>query len=77
MNIKESIERSIPHLLKLQKEDGHFEGELSSNTFPTCAYVLTQLDLGQPIDEKIIGWFEKNQNEFGYWGLDSAIGSDN
>jgi len=77
MNIKESIEKSIPHLLKLQREDGHFEGELSSNTFPTCAYVLTQLDLGQPIDDKIIDWFEKNQNEFGYWGLDSAIGSDN
>ncbi|MGB9595434.1 MAG: hypothetical protein ACPL7B_04055 [Candidatus Poribacteria bacterium] len=76
MNIKENIEKAIFCLLKLQCEDGHFEGELSSNTFPTCAYVLTQLDLNQTIDDKIIDWFERNQNENGYWGLDSAGGSD-
>ncbi len=77
MNIKESIEKAISCLLRLQCEDGHFEGELSSNTFPTCAYVLTQLDLNHQIDDEIIDWFNKKQNESGYWGLDSSVGADN
>jgi squalene-hopene/tetraprenyl-beta-curcumene cyclase len=77
MNIKENINKAIPHLLKCQYDDGHFEGELSSNTFPTSAYALVQLDLDQYIDDRLINWFEKNQNELGCWGLDPAGGSDN
>ena len=77
MNIKESIKRSIPHLLKWQCKDGHFEGELSSNTFPTCAYALIQLELGLPIDDKLIEWFIRSQKDSGLWGLDASDGVDN
>ena len=76
MTVQESIKKAIPHLLKLQRDDGRFEGELSSNIYPTCAYTLVQLALGQPIDDDLVKWFIKSQNDAGFWGLDSAGGSD-
>ncbi|HGJ64058.1 TPA: hypothetical protein ENS27_01570, partial [bacterium] len=76
MNINESINKAIPHLLKWQYQDGHFEGELSSNTFPTCAYALIQLELGLPIDDELIEYFAKSQKASGLWGLDSSEGED-
>jgi squalene-hopene/tetraprenyl-beta-curcumene cyclase len=77
ITFNESIKKAIPHLLKLQRDDGHFEGELSSNTFPTCAYTLVQLALDQPIDDDLVRWFAESQNGAGFWGLDAAGGSDN
>jgi len=74
--IEQSIQRGIEHLLSLQSEDGHFEGKLSSNTYPTCAYGLTQLALGEQIDSKLIKWLLTKQNDDGTWGLDAAPGSD-
>jgi len=75
-NINESIKKAIPNLLKWQCDDGHFEGELSSNTFPTCAYTLIQLELGLPIDDELIEWFDRSQKDSGFWGLDTSEGTD-
>ena len=74
--IGQSIQRGIEHLLTLQNEDGHFEGKLSSNTYPTCAYGLVQLALGKQLDAKLIEWLLTKQNDDGTWGLDAAPGSD-
>ncbi len=76
MNLNECTESAASHLLKFQREDGHFEGELSANTFPTCAYTLVQIALGEAIDDDLMEWFIQNQNEDGYWGLDASGGSD-
>jgi len=76
MNLKESIVSAASHLLKFQCEDGHFEGELSANTFPTCAYALVQMAMGRPVDDDLVKWFVENQNDEGYWGLDAAGVSD-
>jgi hypothetical protein len=77
VEIQESIKKSITHLLKWQYDDGHFEGELSSNTFPTCAYAIIQLELGLPIDNELIEWFVRSQKNSGLWGLDASDGVDN
>jgi len=77
MTLSESIEKGCSHLLSFQSDDGHFEGELSANTFPTCAYALVQMALGRSIDDDLIDWFVHNQNDEGYWGLDASGGSDN
>ena len=74
--IEQSIQRGTEHLLSLQHEDGHFEGKLSSNTYPTCAYGLVQLALGKQLDPKLIEWLLTKQNDDGTWGLDAAPGSD-
>ncbi len=76
MDINASINKAISQLLKYQYEDGRFEGDFSSNTFPTCAYVLVQKALGLDVDDDIIKWFSNSQNNAGYWGLDASGGSD-
>jgi len=76
MTLHESVSGSISHLLKFQREDGRFEGELSANTFPTCAYALVQMTLGRPVDDDLVRWFVESQNEKGYWGLDASGDSD-
>lgn len=76
MDINTSIDKAISQLLKYQYEDGRFEGDFSSNTFPTCAYVLVQKALGLDIDDDIIRWFSNSQNKAGYWGLDASGRSD-
>ncbi len=76
MDIHLSIDKAISQLLRYQYEDGRFEGDFSSNTFPTCGYVLVQKALGLEIDEDIIRWFSVSQNRAGYWGLDASGGSD-
>lgn len=75
--MQESITKAAFYLLNQQQEDGHFEGELSANTFPTCAYTLVQVALGRLVDDALVEWFVRNQNEDGYWGLDAFGGSDN
>jgi squalene-hopene/tetraprenyl-beta-curcumene cyclase len=76
MNLKESISKAASYLLTFQREDGHFEGELSANTFPTCAYALIQTELYGSVDDALVEWFIRNQNPEGYWGLDASGGSD-
>ena len=76
MTLDESIGKGASYLLKFQRDDGHFEGELSANTFPTCIYTLAQMALGRPADDELIKWFIDNQNDEGYWGLDAAGRSD-
>lgn len=77
MTLREGIARGCSHLLSLQHDDGHFEGKLSANTFPTCAYALVQMALGRSVDDDLIEWFIQNQNDGGCWGLDASGGSDN
>jgi len=76
MTLHENITKAALYLFKFQREDGHFEGELSANTFPTCAYTLVQTALGRPVDDHLIEWFIKTQNDDGTWGLDASGGSD-
>ena len=70
--IKSALTRSTAILLAQQGKDGNFEGQLSSSTFPTCAYAWIELVRGEPPDPALIEWFIANQNEDGGWGLDTA-----
>lgn len=66
------LTRAIDFLLTQQHADGNFEGQLSSSTFPSCAYAWIQLARGQTPEKTLIDWFIKNQKEDGAWGLDTA-----
>ena len=67
-----ALARAIDFLLTQQQSDGNFEGQLSSSTFPSCAYAWIQLTQGQTPEKALIDWFIKTQNEDGAWGLDTA-----
>ena len=69
---KSALTRATTFLLTQRREDGGFEGQLSSSTFPTCAYAWIQLAQGETPDSDFIEWFVANQNEDGGWGLDTA-----
>ena len=70
--VKFSLARSTACLLEQQSKDDYFEGELSSSTFPTCAYAWIELARNETSDPALIEWFIANQNEDGGWGLDTA-----
>ena len=70
--IKSALTRGTACLLAQQRKDGNFEGQLSSSTFPTCAYAWIELIQGKTPDPALIEWFIENQNEDGGWGLDTA-----
>lgn len=70
--VTSALARAIDFLLAQQHADGNFEGQLSSSTFPSCAYAWIQLAQGQTPEKVLIDWFIKNQNEDGAWGLDTA-----
>ncbi|HIE26354.1 TPA: hypothetical protein EYP66_03620, partial [Candidatus Poribacteria bacterium] len=74
--IEQSIQRGVKSLLGLQAEDGRFEGWLSSNTYPTCAYGLVQLAAGERLDDALVNWLLGHQNDDGMYGLDVSDGSD-
>ena len=70
--IRSELTRGITFLLSQQGEDGNFEGQLSSSTFPTCAYTWIQLARGETPELALIEWFRANQNDDAGWGLDTA-----
>jgi len=67
-----ALTRGTAFLLTQQRADGKFEGQLSSSTFPSCAYAWVQLARGATPDPGLIKWFRANQNEDNAWGLDTA-----
>ena len=71
-NVISALTHGITALLAQQREEGVFEGQLSSSTFPTCAYGWIQLARGETPDPSLTEWFVANQNEDGEWGLDTA-----
>lgn len=69
---KFALTQGVTALLTQQREEGVFEGQLSSSTFPTCAYAWIQLAQGETPDPNLTQWFVTHQNEDGCWGLDTA-----
>ncbi len=69
---KFALTQGVTALLTQQREEGVFEGQLSSSTFPTCAYAWIQLAQGETPDPELTQWFVTHQNEDGHWGLDTA-----
>lgn len=67
-----ALTRGTASLLTQQGKDGNFEGQLSSSTFPTCAYAWIELIQSETLDPALTEWFLANQNEDGGWGLDTA-----
>ncbi len=70
--VKPALTRGTTFLLRQQCEDGNFEGQLSSSTFPSCAYAWIQLARGETPELALIEWFRANQNDDAGWGLDIA-----
>lgn len=71
-DVRSALARGTDFLFKQQCKDGNFEGQLSSSTFPTCAYAWIELVRNETPDPTLIEWFIENQNEDGGWGLDTA-----
>lgn len=67
-----AIERAVSALIGKQFEDGHFEGKLSSNTYPSCAYSLIEIVQGKTLDPALIDWFLGMQTLKGLWRLDTS-----
>ena len=71
-NTASTLQRGIAFLRKQQRASGNFEGQLSSSTFPSCAYAWVQLAQGETPEPFQLDWFLSNQNDAGEWGLDTA-----
>ena len=59
-------------LVDQQQSSGCFQGQLSSMTFPTCAYAWTQIAMGKQPDISIVNWLLDNQDQNGMWSLDTS-----
>ncbi len=70
--VKSALQRGIAFLIQQQNSAGGFEGQLSSSTFPTCAYAWVSLAQDQLPEEGLIDWLIEHQNPDGTWGLDAA-----
>ena len=70
--IKSALTRGTAYLFTQQCKNGNFEGQLSSSTFPTCAYAWIELIRGETPDPALTEWFIENQHRDGRWGLDTA-----
>ena len=70
--VASALQRGIAFLRKQQRASGNFEGQLSSSTFPSCAYAWVQLAQGETPEPFQLDWFLSNQNDAGEWGLDTA-----
>ena len=70
--VASALTRGTATLLAQQGEGGNFEGQLSSSTFPTCAYAWIELIRSGTLNPALTEWFIANQNEDGGWGLDTA-----
>ena len=70
--VKSALHRGTTFLMQQQNPAGNFEGQLSSSTFPTCAYAWVSLAQDQLPDGALIDWLIKHQNPDGTWGLDAA-----
>ena len=69
-SIETALRKGTTFLMTQSQSAGYFEGELSSSTFPTCAYAWVQFALGKLPDAGIIEWLLRNQNDDGTWSLD-------
>ena len=67
-----ALTRGTAFLFTQQGKAGNFEGQLSSSTFPSCAYAWIQLARGELPAPALTEWFIDNQNADGGWGLDTA-----
>lgn len=63
-------------LLSQQEADGHFEGRLSSNTYPTCACAVLDALQQKPQDSSLIEWLKQQQSTDGYLRLDPSSLTD-
>ncbi len=70
--VKSALHRGTAFLRQQQNSAGNFEGQLSSSTFPTCAYAWVLFAQDQLPDDGLIDWLIKHQNPDGTWGLDAA-----
>ena len=70
--VKSALYRGTAFLMQQQTSAGNFEGQLSSSTFPTCAYAWVRFAQDQSPDEALIDWLIQHQNPDGTWGLDAA-----
>ena len=70
--VKSALHRGVTFLMQQQNAAGGFEGQLSSSTFPTCAYGWVLFAQDQLPDEALINWLIERQNPDGTWGLDAA-----
>ena len=70
--VKSALHRGVTFLMQQQNAAGGFEGQLSSSTFPTCAYGWVLFAQDQLPDEALINWLIEHQNPDGTWGLDAA-----
>ena len=70
--VTSALHRGTAFLMQQQTPKGNFEGQLSSSTFPTCAYAWVLLAQDRLPDEALINWLITYQNPDGTWGLDAA-----
>lgn len=63
-------ERARGALLGMQREDGRFEGQLTSSAFPTFACILIEALNGGSVGPEYLRWLEANQLADGRFALD-------